>query len=167
MDFSPFLKKLQIPPGWQAPAPLQYKHLTATLLQESDLKEDLAAVNSSRETIRRTRGGSWPEAELTEEFNLLDLQWHARESRDGDSFAYAVRNSSGEYIGCFYLYPLGTRQSLTEEMNQHDVDVSWWVTTEAYGRGDYTNLYHGLRAWLESELSAVGRPWWSNAQVPE
>ncbi|KAL1603823.1 hypothetical protein SLS60_005414 [Paraconiothyrium brasiliense] len=166
MDPSHSLKKLQIPPGWQAPDPLLYEHLTATLLNEKDLQQDLEAVNSSRDIIRRTRGGSWPPAELTEDSNLRDLQWHARESKEGGSFAYAVRNADGDYIGCFYLYPLGARGPVTEKMSKYDVDANWWVTTEAYERGDYEVLYRGLKGWLKNELGAVGRPWWSNAEIP-
>jgi hypothetical protein len=160
------IKKLCIPPGWQAPAPLHYKHLTATILNEEDVKEDLAAVNSSRETIRRTRGGSWPAAKLTEEANLGDLAWHAQEARDGGSFAYAVRNAQGEYVGCFYLYPFGMKTKWTEELSHYDVDLNWWVTTEAYGRGDYEVLYQGLKRWMGDELSAIGKPWWSNVEIP-
>jgi hypothetical protein len=31
------------------------------------------------------------------------------------------------YVGCCYLYPVGRRTPLTEQMLAHDVDVSWWV----------------------------------------
>jgi hypothetical protein len=160
------IKKLRLPPGWQAPAPLHYKHLTATILNEEDVMADLAAVNSSREIIRRTRGGSWPATELTEEANLRDLAWHAQEARDGSSFAYAVRNAEDEYVGCFYLLPFGMKTKWTEDLSPYDVDLSWWVTTEAYGRGDYEMLYQALKEWMGNELGAMENPWWSNVEIP-
>ncbi|KAL5406410.1 hypothetical protein PMIN03_007831 [Paraphaeosphaeria minitans] len=160
------IKKLSVPTGWQAPAPLQYKYLTASILNEEDVQEDLAAVNSSHELIRRTRGGSWPAFELTLEENLRDLKWHAQEARDGGSLAYAVRNTQGEYVGCFYLHPFGMKTKWTEGLSGYDVDANWWVTTEAYGRGDYEVLYQGLKGWMEKELAAVGKPWWSNTEIP-
>ncbi|KAK7182075.1 hypothetical protein DPSP01_008241 [Paraphaeosphaeria sporulosa] len=159
-------RKLSVPSGWQAPARLQYKHLTATILNEEDVQEDLVAVNSSRDLIRRTRGGSWPATELTLDENLHDLKWHAQEARDNSSFAYAIRNTQGEYVGCFYLYPFGMKTKWTEELGGYDVDANWWVTTEAYSKGDYEVLYQGLKGWMEKELAAVGRTWWSNAEIP-
>lgn len=167
MDLSGLMKPINVPQDFKAPVSLQYKHLVATILNRSDVKEDLAAVNSSQRTILRTRGGSWPGQELSEEYNWLDLIWHEREARENNSFAYAVRNIQGEYIGCFYLYPLGLRQALSKELLAYDVDASWWTTTPAYERGDYTTLYLGLGQWLIDDLGAVGKPWFSNVQIPQ
>lgn len=160
------IKKLSVPPAWQAPKALHYKHLTATTLNENDVQEDLHAVNSSRDLIRRTRGGSWPSTELILEENLRDLKWHAQESRDCSSFAYAVRDAEGEYVGCFYLYPFGMKTKWRDELSGHDVDANWWVTEDAYKKGDYEVLYRGFKGWMEKELVAVGKPWWSNAEIP-
>ena len=88
----------------------------------------MAGINASLELIRRTRGGSWPTEPVTEEFNYVDLVWHECEFREGDSFSYAVYDAGGQYLGCCYLYPLGRRTPLTEELIAFDVDVSWWVT---------------------------------------
>lgn len=68
-------------------------------------------------------------------FNFVDLAWHECEFREGDSFTYAVYVVGGRYLGCCYLYPMGRRTGLTEELVKHDVDVSWWVTPEAYEQG--------------------------------
>ena len=48
---------------------------------------------------------------------------------------------------------------------RHDVDVSWWVTSEAYERGYYTKLYDALAAWVETEFP-FGNPYFSNAEIP-
>jgi hypothetical protein len=71
---------------------------------------------------------------VTEEYNFVDLVWHECEFREGDSFAYAVYDAADRYLGCCYLYPLGPRTPLTADRLEHDVDVSWWVTPDAYSR---------------------------------
>ena len=66
--------------------------------------------------------------------------------------------TGGKYGGWLYLYTLRTREPLTEEMARYDVDVSWRVTEDAYGKGDYEELWRGLRDWLKKELEAVSKP---------
>ena len=95
----------------------------------------MQGINASLELIRRTRGGRWPTEPVTEDFNYVDLVWHECEFREGDSFTYAVYDAGGQYLGCCYLYPMGRRTPLTEELLDYDVDVSWWVTPDAYRRG--------------------------------
>ncbi len=160
MDLSGLIKKLD----FQAQEELEYEDLRAKTLTRSDVKADMEAVNSSLEIIRKTRGGSWPSEPVTEEFNFLDMAWHEREFRDGDSFTYAVYGTSGTYIGCFYLYPMGLRTPLTEELLSYDVDASWWVTTDAYKQGYYQKLYKALQQWL-SELS-LENVYYSNKEIP-
>ena len=48
---------------------------------------------------------------------------------------------------------------------RHDVDVSWWVTTEAYERGYYVTLYDALTRWVETVFPFVN-PFFSNVDVP-
>ena len=56
-----------------------------------DLDDDVRGIDASLELIRRTRGGGWPTEPVTTEGNYLDLVWHEREFREGDSFSYVVR----------------------------------------------------------------------------
>lgn len=149
MDLSRYIKKLDLSADFQAPLKLEFEDIVARPLTRSDLKADLAGVNSSIETIRKTRGGSWPEEQITEEFDLLDLAWHEREFRDRESFAYVLYDKTNRYIGCFYLYPMGMRTTLSEELADFDVDASWWVTTEAYNLGYYQKLQKALTQWLD------------------
>ena len=73
--------------------------------------------------------------------------------------------SGGTYLGCAYLYPMGRRAPLTDELIRHDVDVSWWVTTEAYGLGYYGTVYEALTRWVETEFPFTS-PYVSNAEIP-
>jgi len=163
-DYKGFIRKFNLPDGFEAPVSLEFQDLIAKPLNRKDVQLDMEAVNSSLEIIRKTRGGSWPAEAVTEEFNFLDLAWHEREFRDGDSFAYAVRDTSGKYIGCFYLYPMGLRTELTEELLEHDVDASWWVTAEGYEQGYYQKLFSALQQWLKD--FPFSNVYYSNQEIP-
>jgi hypothetical protein len=165
VDYRPFVKKLALPDGFAVPATLTDDDLVARAITRADLAEDVRGINASLELIARTRGGGWPTEPVTEEGNYVDLVWHELEFREGYSFAYAVYDTAGRYLGCCYLYPMGRRTELTEALLGYDVDVSWWVTPEAYAHGYYVKLYAALRRWLAGEL-AFWKPYFSNAEIP-
>lgn len=165
MEYREFIKKLDVAPGNVVPELLAYEDLVAKALSRADLQDDVRGISASLELIRLTRGGTWPADEITEEFNFVDLVWHEAEFRDGGSYAYAVYDTNERYLGCCYLYPMGRRTQLTDELLKYDVDVSWWVTTSAYGDGYYTKLYRALRHWLAEELPFKA-PYYSNREIP-
>ena len=166
MDHRLFVRKLTLPSGFVAPAELTYEDLTAGAITRADLADDVAGINASIELIRRTRGGLWPTEEVTEEFNFVDLVWHECEFRDGNSFTYVLRDAAGGYLGCCYLYPMGGRTELTEELLEHDVDVSWWVTPGGYERGYYTKAHAALRHWVTNDFP-FRKPHFSNREIPD
>jgi hypothetical protein len=149
---------------FNAPTELIFDDITARRLTRKDLEADLAAVNSSLDLIIKTRGGSWPSEKVTEEFDLLDLAWHEREFRENSSFAYVIYDKTGNYLGCFYLYPIGVRTPLNEETEQYDLDVSWWVKTKAYEEGYYDKLFKALKIWLKE--FPFQTPYFSNKEIP-
>ena len=59
----------------------------------------------------------------------------------------------------------GRRVPLTDELIRHDVDVSWWVTSEAYELGFYRKVYDALTRWVEADFPFED-PYYSNAEVP-
>lgn len=164
MNLKPYIKKFPFPDNFQPPTELKYEDLVAKPLTRSDLKADMEAVNSSMDLIRETRGGSWPSEPVTEDFDFLDLAWHEREFRDNGSFAYVVYDGSENYIGCFYLYPMGLRTELTENTNNFDVDASWWVTTKANENGYYEKLYSAIQQWLSKYPTS--KVYYSNKRIP-
>jgi hypothetical protein len=165
IDYSQLIKKLRLPPGFLPPTRLTYEDVVARSITRADLHDDVRGINASIALIRTTRGGRWPTEPVTEEINFVDLVWHELEFREGDSFTYAVYDTDGAYLGCCYLYPMGRRTELTEELLAYDVDVSWWVTPDAYERGHYQTLYRALRHWLAEEFP-LGAPYYSNAEIP-
>ena len=165
MDYSSLVKKFRLPPGHLPPARLTYEDVAARAITRDDLQDDVRGINASLALIQKTRGGGWPTEPVTEEFNYVDLVWHELEFREGMSFTYAVYDADGGYLGCCYLYPMGRRTELTPELLNYDVDVSWWVTPDAYEGGYYEKLYRALRHWLAEELP-FSAPYYSNAVIP-
>jgi len=165
MDWKGFVKRLDLPDGFPAPTELAFGDVRARAISRADLDEDVRGINASIDLIRRTRGGKWPTGPVTADYNYVDLVWHECEFRDGGSFTYALYDSSGRYLGCCYLYPMGSRTPLTDELLACDVDVSWWVTPDAYARGYYTKLYPALQHWLQTAFPFTN-PHYSNAELP-
>jgi hypothetical protein len=165
LDYGSLIKKFSLPSGFQAPEKLTFEELVARPLTKEDLEDDLKAVNSSVDVIRKTRGGSWPAGPLDKSFDFLDLAWHEREFRDSASFAYVIYDIKGDYVGCFYLYPIGVRTELMEERMRYDVDASWWVTAKAYEHGYYQKLYSALKQWLANEFPFT-QVYYSNEEIP-
>jgi hypothetical protein len=165
MDYSGLIKRLVLPPGYSPPTELAYEDIRARALGRDDLAEDVRGINASLDLIRRTRGGDWPSGPVSEDGNYIDLVWHEAELRDGHSFSYAVYHADGRYLGCCYLYPVGVRTPLSEELMAHDVDVSWWVTPEAYEGGYYAALHAALQRWLADDFP-FDNPHWSNREIP-
>lgn len=159
------VKQIGLPAGFSAPIELAYAGLRAHAIGRTDLEDDVAGINASLDLIRRTRGGSWPSDPVTAEGNYIDLVWHECEFRDGRSFTYVVDDEVGLYLGCCYLYPVGVRTPLTAELLQHDVDISWWVTPDAYRAGHYRTLYEGLRHWAGTAFPFTN-PHFSNSEIP-
>ena len=166
MNYADFVKKLEVPDGFQPRSRLTYRDLVAAAITRADLVDDVQGINASLDLIPKTRGGKWPTGPVTEEENYVDLVWHECEFRDGKSLTYVVRDTTGEYVGCCYLYPLGTRTPLDEQLLGYDVDVSWWVTPYAYDTGLYTQLHEALRSWLATEF-AFWNAHYSNRELPD
>lgn len=164
MTYAGLVKRLRTPPDWAAPTVLTYEGIRAEAITREHLTDDVRGINAGIDLIRRTRGGNWPSEPVTEDFNYVDLVWHECEFRERASFTYAVY-AGEQYVGCCYLYPLGSRQPLTEELLDHDVDASWWVTPQAYADGRSTEVYRALRHWTVTEFP-FDKVHYSNAEIP-
>jgi hypothetical protein len=81
------------------------------------------------------------------------------------SYSYVLRDADGGYLGCAYLYPMGRRTELTEALADHDVDVSWWVTENAYAAGHYERAFEALKRWVAVDFPFTA-PHWSNREIP-
>jgi hypothetical protein len=137
-----------VPDQFEVPRELRTPDFFIRKLRFNDVDLDYNAVMSSIDIIKMTRGGSWPNPDLTHEEDHADLGWHDREFENRTSFAYTVMSpDEKECLGCFYLYPGGTRG---EESKDADVDVSFWVTQKAYDQDLYEKLYVAITEFLKS-----------------
>ena len=74
------------------------------VLTAADVETDFDAVTRSQSVLQGLFGPDWPEG-LTFEDNLIDLHWHHREFTAKRSYAWVIRDRSGVYLGCAYLFP--------------------------------------------------------------
>lgn len=164
-DLTPYAKKLALPEQFDPPRRLVFEDVEAHAIGRGDLAADVRGINASLGLIAATRGGGWPTGPVTEEENYVDLVWHECEFRDRKSFTYCLEARDRGYIGCAYLYPLGIRQPLTAALAEHDVDVSWWVTPDAFEDGYYERVFRALAGWVVTGYP-FARPHYSNLRVP-
>ena len=155
-----------LPEGFQPPDSMSYEGIRAHVLTRDDLDDDVRGINSSLELIRRTRGRGWPMGPVTVDDDFVDLVWHEAEFRNGYSYSYALRDAAGGYLGCCYLYPVGRRVPLTDELLAHDIDVSWWVTEDAHRAGYYAIACAALHHWARVDFPFEA-PYFSNVEIPE
>ncbi len=80
MDYTGFIRSLDLPLGFTPPPELIYEDIRASALTRDDLDDDVRGINASLDLIRRTRGG-WPTAAVTAADNYVDLVWHELEFR--------------------------------------------------------------------------------------
>ena len=137
---------IQIPKTFEIPDNIKTNHFIFRKLCFLDASLDYDAVMSSIDIIHETRGGSWPDHTLTYLDDQIDLGWHQREFENRSSFAYTIMSpNETKCLGCAYLYPPGFRHETSKDA---DVDVSFWVTQEAYDQGLYPIVYHFLQKFL-------------------
>lgn len=105
--------------------------------------EDFANVTASVRVLRGLFGTDWPLG-LTLAENTIDLAWHEREFTLGRSFSWILRDDTGRYLGCAYVFPdLGGR--LTG-------DVYLWLTDTPDRLPRLAAIRPRLSDWLQSWL---------------
>lgn len=93
----------------EVPASLTLGTYHLDVLTAADVDEDYKAVMRSQSVLQGIFDPVWPEG-LTFNYDLTDLHWHHREFTAKRSFAWVIRDASGIYLGCAYLFPdIGAR----------------------------------------------------------
>jgi hypothetical protein len=129
-------------------------------LRTSDVKLDFEAVMESASLLHTYGGGTWPEADFTQEENLADLARHQREHEASEAFTYTVMSlDESRCLGCVYVDPLMRlleRGRIVEDNRRQNVpDVSgvvrYWARQSEIGRGLDRLLFQALVEWFRSE----------------
>jgi hypothetical protein len=111
-------------PGFAVPAELISPPFRLEPLGPQHNDADYAAWMSSIEHISGTPGfigRDWPDPEMSPEDNLADLRGHADDFARRAGFTYTVIEiSSGEIIGCVYIYPPGGEDQDPADGQDHD-----------------------------------------------
>lgn len=127
-----------MPEGFEVPGRVEHERFTLRMLSVTDVAKDFAAINGR--VLADGTPDPWDDTPFL--VNLAELGWHETEFKLGRSFAYTVvRPDESAVLGCVYLYP--------PRGDDHDVDVRWWVTREAWDEGLYDELERLVRDWVE------------------
>lgn len=132
-----------VPSGFVPPSSFTAGDFRLEPLGPEHNDSDYAAWTSSMEHIRRSPGypdGSWPR-DMSLDENRADLERHARDFADRKGFTYTVLNSSGDVVGCVYIYP--ARDGV------HDASVQSWVREAEAGLDDA--FRRAIADWLVSD----------------
>jgi hypothetical protein len=82
--------------------------------------------------------------------NLRDLERHARDFAGRRGFTCTVLSAStGEIIGCVYIYPPRDESPGRPGAGDQHAAVSSWVRADRAALDPV--LYHAVRAWLERD----------------
>src|SRR5262249_62058735 len=96
-----------VPAEFAVPTEVTFGDLRLRPLGPEHNESDYAAWTSSIDHIRATPGfpdGSWPRPMPLPD-NLRDLERHAEDFRLRRGFTYTVLDTTGDVVGCLYIYP--------------------------------------------------------------
>ena len=115
---------------------------------------DFAAVRGSADHIRHVFGpdNGWPDASLSFEENLADLQRHAQEFEERRAFNYALLSAEGnDYLGCLYIKPIKSRLAVDARRERFQAQAFFWLRHPLPASSpdlDADTVLRQLQAWL-------------------
>ncbi len=110
-------------------------------LTEVDYEAYMSSIEHLQETFTRSTG--WPNADLTMDDAVKDMETEAGRFERRESFAYAVLTSDGSRErGCIYVYP---------GVGEFDAVVRLWVTKAEFDEGFDEELYAWAQEWVAKD----------------
>jgi hypothetical protein len=145
--------QLFVPADFAVPGGLTAEEFRLEPLGPQHNAADYAAWTASMGHIQATPGwaeAGWPhEMSLAE--NLRDLERHAHDFARRRGFTYTVLSTTGEVIGCVYIYPPRSERPGHPSAGEEHASVRSWVRADRAALDPV--LYHAVRAWLERDWS--------------
>lgn len=114
-----------VPDSFVVPLELLTQNTVLRPLRAEHNASDHAAWTSSIAHIKATPGFGpphiWPEAVMSLEQNLVDIEMHTKHFDERVGFTYSVfdRNDTNEVVGCVYIY--------SSPVRSHDAEVRSWA----------------------------------------
>lgn len=134
-----------VPADFDVPLTLEGAGFRLEQLRVAHNVEDFAAWHGSQEHIHATAGFAgrdWPLDDYTLEQNEADLAEHETDFAKRIGFTYTViEPSSGEVIGCVYLYP--------PKREGYDLDARSWVRADRAALDK--PVYEAVLAWVAAD----------------
>ena len=144
--------ELFVPEGFAVPDGLTAGEFRLAPLGPQHNEADYAAWTTSIDHIRGTPGfpnGSWPH-DMSPDDNLRDLERHAQDFAERRGFTYTVLSpSTGDVIGCVYIYPAGGHEPGGGAEGRRDASVRSWVRADRAALDPV--LHDAVLAWLERD----------------
>jgi hypothetical protein len=135
-----------IPADFDPPVLAQAETFKLVPLGPDLVRVDYEAYMSSIEHLQQTftRSTGWPNADLTMDDAMKDMESEQARFQQRKSFAYAVLTPDGtKELGSVYVRP--------SPVGAYDAAVSMWVTKAAYDAGFDAELYAWVGDWVQEE----------------
>ncbi len=143
--------QLFVPADFAVPGGLTAEEFRLEPLGPQHNAADYAAWTASIGHIQATPGwaeAGWPhEMSLAE--NLRDLERHAHDFAGRRGFTYTVLSTTGEVIGCVYIYPPRGESPGHPSAGEERASVRSWVRADRAALDPV--LSRAVRAWLERD----------------
>ena len=143
--------QLFVPADFAVPGGLTAEEFRLEPLGPQHNAADYAAWTASIGHIQATPGwaeAGWPhEMSLAE--NLRDLERHAHDFAGRRGFTYTVLSTTGEVIGCVYIYPPRGESPGHPSVGEERTSVRSWVRADRAALDPV--LSRAVRAWLERD----------------
>jgi hypothetical protein len=142
--------ELFVPEDFAVPDGLMAAEFRLVPLGPQHNQADYAAWTASIDHIRQTpgfAGRSWPH-QMSLNDNLRDLERHAQDFAARRGFTYtALSTSTGDVIGCLYIYPATGHQPGSDADGGRHASVRSWVRADCAALDPV--LHDAVLAWLE------------------
>ena len=131
-----------VPAGFAVPESYQTAAYKLVPLGPALAKHDFDAYMSSIDHLRSTfGGGKWPNAGITMDDAMKDVEGEISRFKARRSFTYAVLSLDGtKELGCVYIRP--------SRKPEFDAKVVMWVTKAEFDKGLQPKLLADTKAWL-------------------
>jgi len=141
--------------AWEAPSAYSGPSFSFEPLTESHANAFFAAYEDEPDQLRERLGWGWPPVLADEDRNAELVRYHQSQHQQQQAFTYIVttrdQRDVKRLVGAVYMVPvLEERDGVPGLMAEHfDVEVSWWLNTQALQLEQADDFVPNLFAWID------------------